>query len=278
MEKVRGRQLETKECRQIQLDILCEIKAVCERHDLRYILDYGSLLGAVRHGGFIPWDDDIDISMPRPDYECFKEAFEKEQRADTGIRLLTGMRENLALPYIQVVKENTITVKKGRRKAYAQAVWVDVFPVDGADAGEKTEEIYRLYWEKIEEVRKIIGRYRPYRNPWKQLRQFYFHYIKKFRLGKIVREAEHLMQTLDYCASDEVFCYQTIYGTREKNQKKYYEERIEMPFEGISCKVPRDYDEKLRGIYGDYEKIPPEEERKGHEFAAYYQERKMKLQ
>lgn len=273
MGKVRGRQLETKECRQIQLDILCEIKAVCERHELRYILDYGSLLGAVRHGGFIPWDDDIDVSMPRPDYERFKQIFESEMRAVSGIRLRSGMQGNLALPYVQVVNENTVAEKRGRRKAYAQAVWVDVFPVDGAGTGEKTEEIYRCYWKGIEKIRQIIGRYRPYRNPRKQFRQFYFHYIKKLCLGKVVKEAERIMQTFDYDASDKVFCYQTVYGVREKNHKKYYEDRIEMSFEGISCKVPRDYDEKLRGIYGDYEVFPPEEERKGHEFRAYYVER-----
>lgn len=67
-----------KEIRQIELDIFRQIIRVCEKYELRYIMDYGTLLGAVRHGGFIPWDDDIDLSMPRPDFEKFYQVFEQE--------------------------------------------------------------------------------------------------------------------------------------------------------------------------------------------------------
>ena len=65
-------------CKEIELDMFRQIIKVCEKYKLRYILDYGTLIGAVRHGGFIPWDDDIDISMPRPDYNVFKQVFDKE--------------------------------------------------------------------------------------------------------------------------------------------------------------------------------------------------------
>lgn len=272
------KQIDIEECRQLQLDIFREIIAVCERHDLCYILDYGSLIGVVRHAGFIPWDDDIDISMPRPDYERLKEVFEKEQPSDSVFELRTGMKGNVALPYVQVVNRETVTVKKGRREAYAQAVWVDVFPVDGtSEVKEEREELYENYWKIIYVIRQVIGRYRPYRNPRKQLRQFYFHFIKRCWLGKIIREAERIMKTIDYESSDAVFCYPTVYGADEKNHKKYYENRMEMTFEGISCMVPKDYDEKLQGIYGDYRTLPPEEERKGHDYIAYYRKGKEKV-
>lgn len=258
-------------CKQIELDILKQIIEICERHKLRYIVDYGTLIGTVRHGGFIPWDDDIDVSMPRPDFEMFKQIFDQETGAESCMELRTGMRANIALPYIQVVDKNTTTVKRGRRKAYAQSVWVDVFPIDGAgkDASQ-LEDVYQKYWDKIRESRKIIGRYQPYLNPWKQIKQFYLHYIRKFRLGRIIRQAEQIMQTYDYDASEQVFCFCTVYGTKEKNDKSFYEERIQMEFEGIPCKVPKEYDKKLRGIYGDYMTLPPESERKGHDYTAYF--------
>lgn len=78
------------------------------------------------------------------------------------------------------------------------------------------------------------------------------------------------MQTYDYDSSKNVFCYPTVYGVREKNSKGYYEDRIIMNFEGISCRVPREYDKKLRGIYGDYTKLPPEDQRNGHEYLAFW--------
>lgn len=257
-------------CKEIELDMFRQIIKVCEKYKLRYILDYGTLIGAVRHGGFIPWDDDIDISMPRPDYNVFKQVFDKETE-DSRYELRTGMKGNIAIPYIQVVHQDTITQKKGRRETYAQALWVDVFPVDGAgDSAEQQREIYDKYWDKIHKSRRIFGRYKPYLNPWKQLRQCYWHHLKKFQLGKIIGEAEALMQTYDYDSSRNVFCYPTVYGTKEKNSKSYYEDRIIMDFEGISCRIPREHDKKLRGIYGDYTKLPPEDQRKGHEYLAFW--------
>lgn len=170
-----------------------------------------------------------------------------------------------------MVHQDTITQKKGRRETYAQALWVDVFPVDGAgDSAEQQREIYDKYWDKIHKSRRIFGRYKPYLNPWKQLRQCYWHHLKKFQLGKIIGEAEALMQTYDYDSSRNVFCYPTVYGTKEKNSKSYYEDRIIMDFEGIFCRIPREYDKKLRGIYGDYTKLPPEDQRKGHEYLAFW--------
>ena len=77
-------------CKEIELDMFRQIIKVCEKYKLRYILDYGTLIGAVRHGGFIPWDDDIDISMPRPDYNVFKQVFDKEAE-DSCYELRTGM-------------------------------------------------------------------------------------------------------------------------------------------------------------------------------------------
>ncbi len=267
------KEIAIEECKQIELEIFQVIIELCERHNLRYILDYGSLIGAVRHGGFIPWDDDIDVSMPRPDYERFKELWNEERREDTQYELRTGMKGNLAIPYIQVVHTGTLAEKKGRRKNYTQSVWVDVFPIDGAgETKEQCEEIYQQYWKKIEESRKIFGRYHPYLNPIKQVKQWYWHHIKKFQLPRIIREAEDMMQTYDYEKSTYVFCYPTIYGTKEHNEKSFYENRVDMTFEGISCKVPKEYDRKLAGIYGDYMTPPPKEKQKGHDYVAYWKE------
>lgn len=265
------KEIPDEEVRKIELDIFSKIVSICEKYELRYIIDYGTLLGAVRHSGFIPWDDDIDISMPRPDYETFQKVCPTEMASLPQYEMRTGMIGNIAIPYIQVVHTGTVTEKKGRREKYAQSVWVDVFPVDGAGhTKEELEKNYNEYWENITETRKLFGRYKPYLNPIKQIRQFYDHYIRVHQLGKLVARAEDCMKRYDYDECEDIFCLATIYGTKEKNSKEYYEDRIDMEFEGIHCKVPRAYDRKLRDMYGDYHKLPPEEKRKGHDFVPYY--------
>lgn len=264
-------EISEEEVKKIELAIFSSIVEVCEKHQLRYIIDYGTLLGAVRHGGFIPWDDDIDISMPRPDYEIFKKVFPEEMKNNPRCEQRTGMQGDLALPYIQIVDTGTITEKKGRRKKYAQSLWVDVFPVDGAGfTREDLEENHAEYQKNIAETRKIFGRYKPFLNPLKQIRQFYNHYIRSYQLKKYVWRAEQCMKKYEYDACDHIFCFATPYGTKEKNSKEYYEDRIDMEFEGITCKVPRAYDQKLRDMYGDYHELPPIEKRKGHDFVPYY--------
>ena len=186
------KEIPDEEVRKIELDIFSHIVTICEKYELRYIIDYGTLLGAVRHGGFIPWDDDIDISMPRSDYETFKRVFSDEMTSAPQYELRTGMKGNIAIPYIQVVHTGTVTEKKGRREKYAQSVWVDVFPVDGAGyTKEDLAENYAEYWKNIEETRKIFGRYKPYPNPMKQIRQFYDHHIRSLCLEKYVKQAEY---------------------------------------------------------------------------------------
>lgn len=152
------KEIPDEEVRKMELDIFSHIVTICEKYELRYIIDYGTLLGAVRHGGFIPWDDDIDISMPRPDYETFQRVFSGEMTSAPQYELRTGMKGNIAIPYIQVVHTGTVTEKKGRREKYAQSVWVDVFPVDGAGfTKEDLEENYVEYWKNITETRKILA-------------------------------------------------------------------------------------------------------------------------
>ena len=104
----------------------------------------------------------------------------------------------------------------------------------------------------------------------KQIRQFYDHHIRSLCLEKYVKQAEECMKKYDYDACENIFCLATIYGTKEKNRKEYYEDRIDMKFEGITCKVPRAYDRKLRDMYGNYHELPPVEKRKGHDFVPYY--------
>ena len=118
------------EIQEIELEILSNIAAVCEQHQWRYFLAGGTLLGALRHKGFIPWDNDIDISMPRRDYEKLLQ-FYKENGNRYKI-LQVGENTNYYLPFAKVVDTETLLVEKSIETQVPElGLFVDIFPIDG---------------------------------------------------------------------------------------------------------------------------------------------------
>ena len=122
------------ESRNIQLNILREIHKICEENNLRYYLAYGTLLGAVRHKGFIPWDDDIDIVMPRPDYIRFFEI----AKSDTCDFYSIEKNDEYIYSFGKASRKNTVIIPDGMRCKIELGISVDIFPLDGA--GQSTEE------------------------------------------------------------------------------------------------------------------------------------------
>lgn len=121
------RDIDIEEAKCIQLDIMQDIHDFCTRHGLRYTLGYGALLGAVRHGGFIPWDDDIDILMLREDYERFIATYNDGHSECLRVHSLRNDNE-YGLPFAKVEDKRTLSVEKGANKPLG--VSVDIFPVD----------------------------------------------------------------------------------------------------------------------------------------------------
>lgn len=113
------------ELREIQLQMMDKIHEFCESHNIRYSLGGGTLLGAVRHKGYIPWDDDIDIMLPRPDYDRFIREFEGAYK-DLNIQHL-GNDDTCCIPFAKVYDNRTVLIEKHQRSG----VYIDVFPVDG---------------------------------------------------------------------------------------------------------------------------------------------------
>ena len=257
------RKLSLKEIQSNSLKILLNVHDVCHNLGIDYSLAYGTLIGAARHKGFIPWDDDIDIIMTRENFERFV----KEYKSNNSFQLVSPYDVNSYIAFARVcdIKETQI-VSRSPWSNYETGVWIDIFPMDSVSDNEirhkKRLKVLNLYWRLITIARgakvSLVNL-----NQWD--RPKYIIWLKKvlFLNGIFVRVLlEHFMKritnpiyaTSNHCA--QLACCDE-YGFYEK---KDFEEYTTLEFEGHQLSVIKEYDKVLRLLYGDYMQLPPVEE------------------
>ena len=143
------RKLNLDEIKKTELDILLELQKVCDAHGLRLYLAGGSLLGAIRHKGFIPWDDDIDVCMPRPDY---MKLIHLEDEFSKHLKLVCYENGTDSYPFMKLIDTRTKVKEKYMQEDASSSLWVDILPVDGLP--DKEEEIEKIY-KKTNFYRKL---------------------------------------------------------------------------------------------------------------------------
>ena len=168
------KQMSTAEIKDCAKNILEKFAEFCECNDLKYYLAYGTLIGAVRHKGYIPWDDDIDLEMPRKDYNKLMEILAKQKNLITqNIEIKTPYSDNYQYPFIKVIDNTTFVQETSMRKKYTTSIWIDIFPLDNIPDDEKEqkkfiEKLYKMnkyYFYTIERKytqKNILGKLRFY--------------------------------------------------------------------------------------------------------------------
>lgn len=257
-------ELSTKDIQSISLEIMKYFHKFCELNDIHYTLYGGSLIGAIRHHGFIPWDDDLDIAMPRPDYEKMIRLW-----SDTDeYKLFAPELKNSTKLYARLCEMQ-------RTEAFAltpwfdgsAGVWIDILPIDGVedDLVKFKENIDRMYFIEQESYKLRSGHislkkeYGLIRNIKLLIRKTLWGW-KSF--DKIFQKHNNIRFSVPY--EKAKYCGQLsflIYKYKEHIPKKYFENYILHKFEDTEFCIVEGYEYILRNYYGNYMQLPPEDKR-----------------
>lgn len=263
--------------REIQLETLknmTKIAEICEKENINYCLAYGSLIGAIRHKGFIPWDDDLDIWMPRPDYERFKQYCLVHKDELQPFELFTPETH---IDYPNMIGRfcNTdFSMEVENEKPSTMGTFVDIYPMDGI--GSDINYINRkAKWIKLPaSCYFMVSRKKFKKTERKGLNTlkfvlFIFSKIagKQFFYKKLMSWANRF----PYEESDYIGCLTWLVNSQKDIFiKTSLCNTILYPFEGCMFRIPVEYDKILTQIYGNYMELPPEEKRVGHHFYNIY--------
>lgn len=260
------RKLTNAEVKSIELDILNYIDKICSDNNICYYLDYGTLLGAVRHKGFIPWDDDIDICMERTEYNRFIEVMKKME--NERFRLLSHETDpEYYYEFGKVVDTRTKLIETDLLDNPNMGVWVDVFPKDKIPRRS-------WFWKKITFLLVVCRVFSVYKKfPGHRNKLFYPVWLLSKAIGYnrfldlIERisirwiddgDAKYIADLRDLTAKE------TIWDTYIWGEGEYVE------FEGKKYRAPQKWDDYLRGLYDDYMTLPDEDKRVSHKFDVYW--------
>ena len=251
----------------MELDILKQVTELCNRYDLQYFLLGGTFLGAVRHRGFIPWDDDIDIGMPRADFEKFCKIAEKELVKPLGFVSYKNNKEHIYF-HPRVYNFNSRVVDRSGVEVKETYAWIDVFPLDGMPENKFVRKLHGfrlLFWRMLfmySQFDKIVNVNLKNRVWYEKILIAVGKVIKFDKIldtHKIMAKIDKTMQIYDYETSAYVGNFMGAYKMKEVFPKKYYAETAEYEFEELKCPAPKNYDAVLSQMYGDY-MTPPQKD------------------
>lgn len=261
----------------LQLEMLVELDRVCKANDIKYQIAGGTLLGAVRHKGYIPWDDDADVVMLREEYEKFKKVanqldsticFFQDHTTDEEYRWGYGKLRHTGTKYIRLGQEH-IKCKTG--------VFIDVFPLDDVPIsliGQMIQDFHCFCLRKI--LWSEVAKYSE-----EGLKKKWFGFLSRIPKEWVFKQLEFYTRKSKNTSPNKVrtLCYTTIGKLYFKHPikerygmpKEWFTSFAEYEFEGYILTGIKEYDECLKYEYGDYMVLPPEEKRGQHAPVSYYE-------
>lgn len=252
-----------KKVQPILFDMLKEIARVCDEYDIPYFLYRGTFLGAVRHRGFIPWDDDMDVAMLREDYEKFcriaPEALGKDYcfqnwHTDPGY----------AHPFGKVRKRNTVYIEAKCAPLAENGFYIDIYPLDAAPAGEEERKTLHRKLLHLYRIKLMKSGYTPWREGERIIWKKRIGYLL-YQTAALFVSQEKLIETYEHLVSQytdgDIWYEQSALPRNYYFKKEWCRNLAEYPFGDSAFKGPKDYDAFLRVLYGDYMELPPEGQR-----------------
>lgn len=261
----------TEEIQHLSFKVLSFFDSFCKENNLRYSLAAGTMLGAIRHKGFIPWDDDVDVIMPRPDYD---KLLSLRTRIENGFALINF--ENMDIPYFaysKLIDTNTLVIEH-MSIPNSRGIDVDIFPVDGLPNNILS---IKFHFGVLSFYKKLIALC-----TLKITRgQSLLNYLLKLLFippARLFLNLETIVKSLDRLArkysfnNSKIVAAQTLnYGEREILPREAFDEYVDVEFCGKEFSAISCYDTYLRNLFGDYMILPPIEQRiSSHGYEAYY--------
>ena len=253
-------------------DILIYFQDICEKYNLKYFAAFGTLLGTIRHGGFIPWDDDIDVAMPRKDYNRFLEIMQREENSRFSLQI-PETDSKYHLTFAKLRMKNTKFLEERLVEADAQeGFYIDIFPYDNIPDDEKQAKAHMkkcALWIRLFSVSRIKepqigsrGRIDIFvRIIWYVL--YYFLKLIPSADKRICKKCNKYFTMYENCDTNR----STLLVSEPEKwviYKKEMEQLEKRQFEDIQVAVPKDYDAVLKRNYNNYMELPPQEERVNH--------------
>ena len=264
------KELTLPEIKEIELNILKEFHAFCEENGIRYFISHGTLLGTIRYKGFIPWDDDIDVLVPREDYDRLIRIYKDSEQ----YRLFSFEKdERFLFPYAKLCDMTTRKIETGDDDGLKLGLDMDIFPLDAWDNDKKRafrevkrqrRAMFHLNLSKLNKPDSI----HPLKRLIKGILMIFSKMVgSKYYVRRLIKEARrHSYEGSAYLGGKAW----NVYGKRDVLPAEVFDHPIKVEFEGCTFWAPVGYDTFLTSLYGDYLPEPPPEKRKTHHvFKAY---------
>ena len=244
----------------ILLSMLDEFILICKKYDLKYTLLGGSVLGAIRHGGIIPWDDDIDVGMPRSDYEKLLSI--ADNVLGTKYKLVSAYNDkDYVYPFAKLF-DNETTLVEFKDFFYLGGIYIDIFPLDGIpkNTNLRIKKIWKIRYAATNLIlAKFSSEYK---------KHYFFRYLAYkviFRgFNNALKICNKIARKYPYSKQYDIANYFGAWREKEISDYSWFNPLIEVTFEGRKVWIPNNYDAYLTKLYGDYMTPPPIEKRKSH--------------
>lgn len=257
------KEITLKEIQEVSLDTLKHIRDFCEKHDIKFFIAYGTLLGAVRHKGFIPWDDDIDIVMPRPDYDRFVEQYKNTPEYS----LFTYHNSGAIIPFARVceMKRTEAVFHKSPWIKEKVGIYVDIFPLDAVEKEgfEEKKAKADYLWRKGWILRYALVS--PRSIPVNKMPKWAVR-----KVNQLLNTKKRIERHIDFCKAQAwaTTPYLAQFSVPDPHEgiilKNWYDDTVLLPFEDDAFPAPKMWHEVLTNIFSDYMSLPPESERVPH--------------
>ncbi len=261
------KQLTMEELKQVELDILSDFAKFCDKNRLTYFLAYGTLIGAIRHRGFIPWDDDVDVWMPRADYDRLMAIF-NEQHKEGVYQAVLPTDKRSRHSFVKIIDTRTVKIEEG--VSYDDGllgVDIDVFPLDGQPHDEAAfdgwyNQLQKVYRGHLALIGTNDG------NLLTRIKIVARRALTRMVYGTksaILRKAARLHRQYPYETSTYVGAVESCFNfKRNRYKKEWFSKAVVAEFEGTSFKIPVGYHEILTQMYGDYMQPPSADKQAPH--------------